>query len=126
MIRFDADYILDLIEEYVNGDVKGHNKEIHSTVAYHYEKFVEDYDIYYGGKWKIRAVLNGFQPSFSLVEDEESTAEEEKLNKIFRKVSKIDIAHITANFGFLFGLVYAENERLKFFKREVELPNEGD
>lgn len=108
-VSFDADYIMNMVYHYLYDDISGRNEDVYDIV----ERLVEDsIQELYQSKLPHK-VLKGLQGA----EDSEETAANEKA---FKKISRDDIGYVAANFGFLFGLVYAEKSRLKFTVEENE------
>lgn len=108
MIKFDADYIRDMVATYIYDDIEGRNEKIYSALSYLYEKMeeVERCDFY---NREVTKVLNSFQ----LCVDSDMVLEKQKA---VRGVKSPDVAFIAAHYGFMFGLVWAENQRLKFYE----------
>ncbi len=114
-MTFKFDRIMEMMAEYIEGEIEGRDAEIFSKVEYFYNGLQEEImkDRYYYAT--VERVLNGFQVvSVDSVEQEENY-------RAFSKVKKIDVAWISANVGFYFGMVCAENARLHFYERKVQL-----
>lgn len=113
-MKFDFWQIMDIIGEYVEGEIDGRNPEILRYVEYFYqevqEELLRDRDYF-------KTVKNTLD-SFQLAGDSEA---QEARARALSKIKKIDAAWISANFGFMFGMVYAENLRLHFYEDKVKL-----
>lgn len=107
MIKFDAEVINDLVSTYLYEDIEGRDSKIYSDVEYYWEKIQEIFSDYRNGE--VSRVLNSFQ----LCEDNE---DERENKKAVRGVKSEDVAFIASHYGFIFGLVWAENRRLGFWK----------
>ena len=103
MIDFDLSRLHEFISNYVYEEVAGRDEEIHDTVQILYERLLlMNYND--GEIEKVMRALCG-------AEDPDDA---EEISKYLRKISKDDIAFIASHFGFLYGMVYAEQLRLKF------------
>lgn len=111
----DFDKIMEMMAEYVEGDIEGRTPEVFSAVEYFYnglqEEIMHDRSYYA----TVQTVLNGFQ-----ITHYDSEVQEERY-RAFCKVKKVDVAWITANVGFYYGMVCAENMRLHFYERKANL-----
>ena len=107
MIDFDADRIRDLVATYINDDrIEGRDPKVLDDLSYMYDKLMEiEREEFYNGE--VTKVLNSFQLA---------KISEENCNraKAIRGVKSADIAFIAANYGFMFGMAYAEQRRLGF------------
>ena len=108
-VRFDADYIMNEVYKYIySEEIAGRDSEVLQIVT----MLVEDelQDLYADNKRPVHTALKGFQNDF----DDDFPADAKRMRSEYKKKSKEDVAYIAAKFGFLFGLVTAERERLKF------------
>ena len=115
-MNFDLEMIMEMMAEYIEGEIEGHDPEIFSQVERFFNEFQEE--IMRDKKYYLtcRKVLDGFQPTpYSELN--------KKRVKELNKVPKIDVAWVSANVGFYFGMVCAENMRLHFYERKVCLEN---
>lgn len=106
-MKFDAEFITELIWIYLDDDTKGKNPEIYNIVEYLWEQMREANLHYRHGE--VERTLNSFQ----LCADSEDSRENQKAVK---GVSAADVAFISSHYGYIFGLVWGENLRLKFWK----------
>ena len=107
MINFDADFINDLVATYLYEDIEGRDPEIFNYVQYLWEQLQEENWNYRHGE--VTKVLN----SFKMCELSEDATENKKA---VHGVKADDVAFIATHYGFVFGMVYAENLRLDFWK----------
>ena len=111
MIDFNANIIRDMIATYVYEDIKGREPEVYDALSYLNEKF-QEIEMWSFQNGEVERVLN----SFRLCADSEMTRENEKA---VRGVKVVDVAFIAAHYGFMFGLVWSENRRLKFYEEKI-------
>ena len=108
MVKFDVEIIRVMVEMYIYGDVEGRNENIHSVLTKIYEdtREAEDYDY---TKYEVKKILESFQPC-------ESEEYYEKKIRAVRRVKTEKAALISAYYGLMFGLAWAENERLHYYE----------
>lgn len=108
MIKFNADKIRDMLAEYLyNDELNGkRDPKIFDILEYLFEQMseIENFDYQRG---EVDRVLNSFQ----LCIDSEMTRE--NIEGV-RGVKSPDVAFIASHYGFIFGLLCAENARLHF------------
>ena len=103
---FDAEEIIGMIETYLYEVETGRNPAVLEMVEHIYEQVQEaNFDFMHG---EVDRVLNSFQ---ICVDSEDTRAN----IKDVKGVKREDVAFISMHYGFLYGLVYAENKRLKFW-----------
>lgn len=96
-LNLDVDLMMDVIGEYVYGEEDG--TTLQGAMRDLYEGLIKVY-----GHSEINAVMKGFQ----LAPDSE---EQEERLKAFKKINKLDVADITAQMGFLYGVAYARQDK---------------
>lgn len=110
MIDLNADMVRDMLAEYLNNDeLDGkRDQKIYGDLSYLAEK-MEEIEIWSFPNGEVEKVLN----SLKICADGEMERENQKA---VRGIKNADVAFIAAHYGFMFGLVWSENLRLKFYE----------
>ena len=109
MIHTDKADLYEKIDVYVYGDIEGRNKETWETAQAVWEKMTELEEVcFFDGE--IAQVLNFFKDSGVEKIYDPDLPQKNPLSK----VRKNDAVYLAMHFGFLYGLIFAENSRLHF------------
>ena len=114
MLHIDKNELYDKAEIYLYGDIEGRNEEVVRAAQAVWDKMQDlEENCYFDGE--IAKVLNFFKRP-SIDDDHYYDLEEEpqKKKSPLDKVRKADAVFLAMHFGFLYGLIYAENSRLHY------------
>lgn len=111
MIHTNKIELYEKIDVYLYGDIDGRNDEVLSAAHAVWDRMSNlENEFYFDGE--IDKVLNNFNAPG--IDDVSDPAELTKKTSPLDKVKKVDAVYIAMHFGFLYGLIYAENARLHF------------
>lgn len=112
MIIFDEQMINALVETYLYSDIEGRNDEVYSQVEQLWNNLQDASCDYYNGE------INRVLRLFSIISPTEYERDETGMPKkrTVRGVKSEDVAFIALHYGFLYGLLAAENARLNFWE----------
>lgn len=111
MVHTDKNELYEKIDIYLYGDIEDRNPEVLSAAQAVWDRMSDlDENCFLDGE--VAKVLNYFKaPS---VDDDFDPEELPKKKSPLDKVKKEDAVFLAMNFGFLYGLIYAENARLHY------------
>lgn len=112
MIHTDKNELYEKIDIYLYGDIENRNEEVLSAAHAIWDKMQDlEENCYFDGE--IAKVLNFFKAP-SIDDDDFDLEEPQKKKSPLDKVKKADAVFLAMHFGFLYGLIYAENSRLHY------------